>query len=97
MITHQTIISDNVISPFENTIEAENDYIYLTAFLNKGAIAIDDLAIDVHPISFTSPIKCKKVATFGVNFLFYVTRPGLSVKSIQYPAFLPAELPMYLQ
>jgi len=86
-----------MISPYENTLEAGGAHIYLTAFLGAGPIIIDDIALDVSPVSFTSPIKCKKVSTLGIDFLFYTEGPGITSRFIDYPAFLPGTLPMLLQ
>lgn len=97
MITSKIISSSSVLTPYANTMQADGQYIHLTSILNAGTIVIDDVAIDVEPISFFSPIKCKKIGTPGVAFLFYVTQSGITSRFIDYPAFLPGTLPMILQ
>jgi hypothetical protein len=97
MITSQIVSSSSVLTEYANTMEANGPYIYLTAILGAGSIVIDDIAIDVEPVSFFSPIKCTKIGTLGVSFLFYVTQSGISSRYIDYPAFLPGTLPMILQ
>lgn len=97
MITSKIISSSSVLSPHANTMEADGQHIHLTAILEAGTIVIDGVAIDAEPISFFSPIKCKKIGTPGIAFLFYVTQSGITSRYIDYPAFLPGTLPMILQ
>jgi hypothetical protein len=69
MITSKIVSSSSVLTPYANTMQADGEYIHLTSILNAGTIVIDDVAIDVEPISFFSPIKCKKIGTPGVAFM----------------------------
>lgn len=97
MITSKVIASSSVLTPYANTMEADGEHIYLTAILEPGVIVIDGVAIDAEPVSFFSPIKCKKIGTPGIAFLFYTIQSGITSRYIDYPAFLPGTLPMILQ